>query len=76
MKFTIKKSDILHVLANVQGITGRKTNLAITANVLMRVKDGQVSLSATDLETGLEGIYPAVQYPARLRWCGAQVYGQ
>ena len=60
MKFTIKKSDILHVLANVQGITGRKTNLAITANVLMRVKEGQASLSATDLETGLEGIYPAV----------------
>jgi DNA polymerase-3 subunit beta len=59
MKFSIKKSDILHVLANVQGITGRKTNLAITANVLMRAGEDRVSLLATDLETGLSGTYHA-----------------
>ena len=60
MKFTIKKSDILHVLANVQGMTGRKTNLAITSNVLMKIEENSVSLLATDLETGMEGVYPAV----------------
>ena len=59
MKLTIKKSDVLHVLANVQGITGRKTNLAITSNVLIKTAEGHGSLLATDLETGLEGTYPA-----------------
>jgi DNA polymerase-3 subunit beta len=59
MKFTVKKGDILHVLANVQGITGRKTNLAITVNVLMKAEADAVSILATDLETGFQGVYPA-----------------
>ena len=59
MKFSVKKSDILDVLAKVQGITGRKSNMAITTHVLLRVADSEVTLSATDLETGFEGSYPA-----------------
>ena len=59
MKVTIKKSDLLPVLSKVQGLTGRRTNLAITTNVLVKtVKDG-FSVSATDLETGFEGFYEA-----------------
>ena len=59
MKATLKKSDILPVLAKVQGITGRKTNLAITTNLLIQTRESAVSLSATDLETGFERTYPA-----------------
>lgn len=59
MKATIKKADILPVLARLQGITGRKSNLAITTNVLLRVFDDRLTISATDLETGFEGSYPA-----------------
>jgi len=59
MKFTVKKSDILDVLSKVQGITGRKSNMAITTHVLLRVANGEVTLFATDLETGFEGSYPA-----------------
>ena len=59
MKFTISRDDILDVMANVQGLTGRKSSLAITAAVLIQVDPDRIRVSATDLETGLEGFYPA-----------------
>jgi len=59
MNFTVKKSDVIDVLSKVQGLTGRKSNLAITTNVLIRSKDSEISIVATDLETGFEGFYPA-----------------
>ena len=59
MKITINKGDLLPVLAKVQGLAGRKTNLAITTNLLIKTIDTDLSLSATDLETGFEGCYPA-----------------
>jgi DNA polymerase-3 subunit beta len=59
MKFKIKKEDILDVLSKVQGITGRKSNLAITSNILIQTTDNGIKLVVTDLETGFEGIYPA-----------------
>jgi DNA polymerase-3 subunit beta len=60
MRVTVQRPDILSVLSRIQGITGRKTNLAITTNVLIRTTDSGLSLSATDLETGFEGHYAAV----------------
>lgn len=59
MKFTINKNDIIGVLANIQGITGRRSNLAITENVLIKTTASGIKLNATDLETGFEGTYPA-----------------
>lgn len=59
MKFTISRNDILDVMANVQGLTGRKSSLAITATVLIQVEADRIRVSATDLETGFEGFYPA-----------------
>ncbi len=59
MRFTVNKSDIREVLSKIQGLTGRRTSLAITETVRIRAKDGEVILTATDLETGFEGIYPA-----------------
>ena len=46
-------------LAKIQGLTGRKTNLAITTNLLLKTIKSGISISATDLETGFEGFYPA-----------------
>ncbi len=60
MKFTIKKNDILNILSKVQGIAGRKTNLAITTNILIEAADNNIVIKATDLETGFEGKFPAV----------------
>lgn len=59
MKFTIKKSDIADVLSKLQGLTSRKSNLAITESVLIRSNDSKISIAATDLETGFEGSYEA-----------------
>ena len=59
MNFIIQKRDIVDVLSKVQGLTGRKSNLAITANVLIRASGSTITIMATDLETGFEGAYPA-----------------
>jgi len=59
MKATINKSDVLPVLSKIQGLAGRKTSLAITTNVLIQTTESGISISATDLETGFEGFYPA-----------------
>jgi len=59
MKLIINKSDIIDVLSNIQGLTGRKSNLAITANVLINVMGSEIKIMATDLETGFKGTYPA-----------------
>lgn len=59
MKITIKKEAVSDVLSRVQGLTGKKTSLAITENVLLKTVEGGITLSATDLETGFEGFYAA-----------------
>jgi DNA polymerase-3 subunit beta len=59
MKFTINKKEIVAVLGKLQGLASRKTNLTITENVLIRSVGSQLSIAATDLETGFEGFYPA-----------------
>ena len=59
MKFIIRKDEILDVLSKVQGITGRKSNLAITTNILISTNNYGITIIATDLETGYEGLYSA-----------------
>jgi DNA polymerase-3 subunit beta len=59
MKFIINKFQIVNVLAKIQGLTGRRSNLAITENVLIQSTSDSIQLTATDLETGFEGFYPA-----------------
>lgn len=59
MKFIINKRDIRNVLGKIQGLTGRKTNLAITDSVLIQATPASIKIVATDLETGFEGEYPA-----------------
>jgi len=60
MRFIIQKDIISNVMPRVQGLAGRKTGLAITENILIKAKDNQITINATDLETGFEGTYPAV----------------
>ena len=59
MKFTVQKRDIVDILSKVQGLTGRKGTLAATSNVFMKTSGAAITITATDLETGFEGIYPA-----------------
>ncbi len=59
MNIAIKRSDFLDVLSKIQGLTGRKSSLAITSSLLMKTSDTGVVLAATDLETGYEGHFTA-----------------
>ncbi|TYT74164.1 DNA polymerase III subunit beta [Desulfobotulus mexicanus] len=60
MKCRLIKNEISEVLAKIQGIAGRKTNLFITSTVrLTGQMDGTIQIEATDLETDFSGIYPA-----------------
>lgn len=60
MKVTVQKKHLLPVLSKIQGITGRKSNLAITTHVCLSAAGQRLTVSATDLETGFVGSYPAV----------------
>ena len=59
MEFRIKKEVVLQALTKIQGITGKKTNVAITSNVLVTAQEKKVSLVATDLEIAFHGNYDA-----------------
>lgn len=60
MKTILSKPDLLHVLSKIQGLTSRKTSLAITENVLIQAAGSEIIITATDLETGFKGTYQAV----------------
>ena len=59
MKFSFDRKEILEVLSRVQGITGRKTNLTITSDILIKAMGSQISVTANDLETVFSGTYEA-----------------
>jgi DNA polymerase-3 subunit beta len=59
MEFTINKNDIIDVLSKIQGLTSRKSSLAITESLLIKTNSSSITVAATDLETGFEGIYSA-----------------
>ena len=50
MKLTTHKSDLASALANITGAISPRTTLPILGNVLMRAKDGELTLTATDLD--------------------------
>ncbi|WDP90791.1 MAG: DNA polymerase III subunit beta [Desulfobacter sp.] len=59
MKFSFNKKDILEILSKIQGITGRKTNLTITSDILIKAYGSEISITANDLETVFTGTYEA-----------------
>ncbi len=59
MKFSFNKKDILEILAKIQGITNRKTNLKITSDILIKAVESKITITANDLETVFTGTYEA-----------------
>ena len=59
MKFTIQKNEIIDVLSKIQGLTSRRSSLAITECILITAVESGIQVIATDLETGYEGNFPA-----------------
>ncbi len=50
MKFTIEKTVLLRSLSHVQSIVERRTTIPILSNVMLQAHDGQLDLTATDLD--------------------------
>ncbi|WP_342607821.1 DNA polymerase III subunit beta [Vibrio tritonius] len=73
MKFTIERSHFIKSLQQVSGTLGGRATLPILGNLLLKVEDHQLSMTATDLEVelvsrvALEGEFEAgaVTVPAR-----------
>lgn len=59
MQFSIEKEVFLRGLARVQGIVEKKNTIPILSNVLIEAGEGEIHLTATDLEVGIKASYPA-----------------
>lgn len=55
MEFKAKRGDFLATLYWSQGIVERRNTMPILANVLIEARNGDVHLTATDLEVGIRG---------------------
>ena len=53
MKFTAAREALLKPLQAVIGVVERRQTMPILSNVLMIARDGQLSVTATDLEVEL-----------------------
>ena len=59
MKLSADRKSLSEVLSQIQGIANRKTNLAITSDVLIKASGSEVTIIANDLETVFQGVYEA-----------------
>ena len=50
MKFKADRATLLKALAHVQSVVEKRNTIPILANVLIAVRDGKLSLTATDME--------------------------
>lgn len=53
MEFTINRDHLASGLQKVQNIVGTRSNMPILSNVLLKVEDGQISLTTTNLDLGI-----------------------
>ena len=50
MKLTIDRMSLLRPLGHVQSVVERRNTIPILANVVLWAEDGQLSLTATDMD--------------------------
>jgi DNA polymerase-3 subunit beta len=59
MKFKADRATLMKSLAHVQNVVEKRNTIPILANVLLAVRDGRLSIAATDLEIALVEEVPA-----------------
>jgi len=75
MRFAIEKEIFLKGLARIQGIVEKKNTIPILANVLIEATEGEIKLTATDLEVGMKASYPAtVHSPGKISVSAKKLY--
>ena len=50
MKLTIERGDLLNALSHVQNVVERRNTIPILSNVLLQAGNGELKLTATDLD--------------------------
>src|ERR1043166_1387662 len=53
MKLKADRATLLKALAHVQSVVERRNTIPILANVMIAVRDGKLSLTATDMEIAI-----------------------
>lgn len=54
MKFTVSKTEIVKALSSTLGVVEKRQALPILSNVLLKVEDNNISITATDLESEVQ----------------------
>lgn len=75
MNFTIDRETFLKGLARIQGIVEKRNTIPVLSNVLLEGKDGELILTATDLEVGMRSSYPAeIHRPGKITVSAKKLY--
>ena len=75
MNFTIEKEVFLKGLSRVQGIVEKRNTIPVLSNVLLEGADGELHLTATDLEVGMQSTYPAnIRKPGKITVSAKKLY--
>jgi DNA polymerase-3 subunit beta len=75
MNFTIEKDVFLKGLSRVQGIVEKRNTIPVLSNVLLEGVDGELLLTATDLEVGMQSAYPAnIRKPGKITVSAKKLY--
>lgn len=59
MNITIERAALLRSLGHVQSVVERRNTIPILSNVLLRARDGELSLAATDMDLEIVEAVPA-----------------
>lgn len=59
MEFRITKNELLKSLGRIQAIVEKRNTMPILANTLIEADAERITISATDLDVGIRGSYPA-----------------
>ncbi len=75
MNFTIEKEVFLRGLGRTQGIVEKRNTIPVLANVLLEGIDGELHVTATDLEVGMRSSYPAnIVKPGKITVSAKKLY--
>ena len=75
MKIEIDRAALLKPLAHVQSVVERRNTIPVLANVLLRASDGQLSLTATDMDMDVvESVGCSVDQPGETTVAALTLY--
>ncbi|RMD86182.1 MAG: DNA polymerase III subunit beta [Candidatus Dadabacteria bacterium] len=75
MELTIQKSELSKIMSVVSTVVQKKTTMPILVNVLLSAQDGELSISATDLEIAAQARASADISKAGSTTVNARVFG-